>query len=121
MSRSKAERKAELQVVAEEMIEALLEWEEEVEKPTFVAIEKEVMRLRKRMDEAMIEEVLKAQTKAEEGGMPQCETCGGEVEHKGRKGRKIGGWVGEVEVKRGYYYCPKCRTGFFPSGPSAKD
>ena len=121
MARNKSERKAELLAKAERMIDELLEWEAETEKPTFVAIENEIMKLRQQMDEAMMKDVMREQASTQEKGMPLCESCGGEMEHKGRQERKIGGWVGETKVQRVYYYCPKCRTGFSPSGPSAGD
>jgi len=121
MSQSKSERKAELLAKAEQMIDELLQWEEEVEKPTFAAIEGEVMKVRKQMDEAMMEDVLREQAVTQDVGVRRCESCGGEMVHKGRKGRRIGGWSGEAKVQRVYYYCPKCGAGFFPSGPSVGD
>jgi len=121
VTRNKSERKAELLAKAEQMIDELLQWEEEVKEPSFATIEGEVMKLRRQMDEAMMAEVLHEQEVRKEQGTPVCESCGGKMEQKGRQQRKIGGWVGESKVQRRYYYCPKCRTGFFPSGSSTGD
>ncbi len=45
---------------------------------------------------------------------PTCEQCGREMHYKGLKKRRIVSRSGEVNWERPYYYCERCRRGFFP-------
>ncbi len=47
---------------------------------------------------------------------PVCPTCGEEMHYKGKKAKRLVTETGEVTVKRAYYYCEACRSGFFPPG-----
>lgn len=47
---------------------------------------------------------------------PVCSTCGAEMHYKGKKAKRLVSETGEVTVKRAYYYCEACRSGFFPPG-----
>jgi hypothetical protein len=44
----------------------------------------------------------------------ECPTCAGETEGKGQKVRGISHIEGETRLERGYRYCGKCGSGFFP-------
>jgi hypothetical protein len=46
-------------------------------------------------------------------GCPECEEI---MTYKGMKARQVVTVRGEVVVERAYYYCHRCRRGFFPSG-----
>jgi uncharacterized protein with PIN domain len=43
-----------------------------------------------------------------------CPECQGELEPKGQKGNRVESRVGSLQLERSYYYCPRCRKGFFP-------
>ena len=45
-----------------------------------------------------------------------CAKCGERSENKGLKAIQIRSKVGALEVERTYWYCRKCREGFFPPG-----
>ena len=45
-----------------------------------------------------------------------CPNCQTSARYKGQKVKWIKTRGGEIQVKRAYWYCPTCRTGFFPSG-----
>jgi hypothetical protein len=47
---------------------------------------------------------------------PVCEECGQEMHYKGQKKRRVVSRSGEVDWERAYYYCERCRRGFFPPG-----
>jgi hypothetical protein len=47
---------------------------------------------------------------------PKCEKRGQEMHYKGLKRRRIVSRSGEVDWERPYYYCARCRRGFFPPG-----
>jgi ribosomal protein S27AE len=46
----------------------------------------------------------------------ECPKCAEETEGKGQKERMISHMEGETTLKRGYRYCAKCGSGFFPPG-----
>jgi uncharacterized protein with PIN domain len=48
----------------------------------------------------------------------RCPACGGQMHYKGQRGRDVVTEAGEVHVERDYYYCPACRRGLFPPGPT---
>ena len=54
-------------------------------------------------------------TKAQVPG-PDCPRCGEEMRYKGQKRDRVESRIGALEIERGYYYCPECRTGLFPPG-----
>ena len=45
-----------------------------------------------------------------------CPNCKTPARNKGQKAKWIKTRGGEIQVKRPYWYCLKCKTGFFPSG-----
>lgn len=45
---------------------------------------------------------------------PKCEQCGQPMENKGQKGKTVVTRLGEVRVKRAYYWCPGYRRVIFP-------
>jgi transposase len=114
--KSRGERKAKLMEIAEKEVEEVLEWMEESAAPDLGEIEAIVLRLRKRLGEAMAEEVIGNQATIRPGPGPICEQCGNEMHYKGMKSKEISSMIGEVKLKRGYYYCDRCRTGLFPPG-----
>jgi len=50
------------------------------------------------------------------GPGPVCGECGREMHYKGHKKRHIVSSTGEVTLERAYYYCERCRRGYFPPG-----
>ena len=112
--KSRAMRKAELMAVAEQEIEGLLEWMEAEESPDLEQIEEEVLRIRKRLGEEMTREVIENQATVYPVYAPKCPQCGKRMGDKGKKEKEISSKVGEVKLKRAYYYCDQCITGLFP-------
>jgi hypothetical protein len=45
-----------------------------------------------------------------------CGQCGEAMMHKGQNEREVLHGEGESELKRTYYYCPRCQSGVFPPG-----
>lgn len=116
MKRSRAELKSELMARVEAEVDRLLEWADENSEPTFRQIEERVLRCRQTMGQAMAETVVQAQDKVQLAPGPRCPECGREMRAKGRHQRHVESAVGDVVVGRCYYYCPRCRRGFFPPG-----
>jgi hypothetical protein len=101
---------------AEAVYDELLDWEEKTEKPNLTQIEEVVLELQKRLSEEMAKDIVYAQEAKQPVPGPQCAHCGREMEYKGQKKVEPQTWAGELKIERGYYYCPKCKEGFFPPG-----
>ena len=114
--RSRVEQKSELMEIAEEQIDRLLEWSEEVEAPDMGEVEGKVLQLRKVVSEKMTEAVVNNQAAVHPVPGPLCEHCGREMHYKGMKRKEITSWAGEIKLERGYYYCDHCKSGLFPPG-----
>lgn len=116
MGKSKEELKAQLMKEAEAVIDELLDWHLETREPNLGQIEEKVLALRERMSEQMSQTVIANQEAIRPVPGPVCESCGQEMRYKGLKKLQVTSWVGELELKRGYYYCDQCRSGLFPPG-----
>lgn len=114
MKRSREARKAEWLAKAEAVYDELLAWEEKNEKPNLTQIEEIVLELRKRLGEELAQDVVQHQEARQPVPGPKCAQCGREMHYKGPKKVKPQTWAGDLEVERAYYYCPKCKKGFFP-------
>ncbi len=116
MKKNKEQLKAEFMAEAEELFDALMEWEEQTEKPNLTQIEEIVLALRKRFGEQMAQKMIMLQEKRQPAERVQCPECGGEMENKGMKDNQVETQIGNLKIDRDYYYCPKCKQGIFPPG-----
>ena len=116
MKLTRAQKEGKLREAAEEMIEALLAWDEESEAPDLTQIEDVILGLRQRMGQEMLEVVVAGQETKEPAEAPVCLGCGAEMRSKGGKGRKVESRVGGISVNRSHYYCARCQSGLFPPG-----
>lgn len=112
--KSRAERKAELMREAEVRIEELLDWSEATAAPNLEQIEEVVLRLRQQVGEQMAQAVVSGEAAVRPVPEPCCPGCGHRMGYKGFKTKGISSWVGELELKRGYFYCDSCQRGLFP-------
>lgn len=118
MPKSKEEMKGQLMKEAEAIIDELLDWDIETEKPNLNQVEGKVLELRQRLSKEMAGTVIENQKAVRPVPGPSCVGCGAEMRYKGLKKNTVISWVGELELERGYYYCAQCRTGLFPPGPT---
>lgn len=109
-------RKARLMARAEQLINELLEWSDETQRPNLTQIEDKVLALRKRFGEELAREVIDEQEAKRPVPGPACPQCGREMGYKGQKEVTPLTWVGKVQVERGYYHCKHCKEGLFPPG-----
>ena len=93
MKQSRAQKEAKLRKAADEMIKALLDWDEKNEAPSLTQIEEEVLGLRQRIGQEMVEVVMAGQEAQQPAENPKCENCGAEMRYKGQK-REDGGESG---------------------------
>jgi hypothetical protein len=116
MPKSREEMKAELMKKAEAVIDELLEWHLETDKPNLSQGEEKVLDLRQRLNEQMSQTVIEIQEAVRPVPGPKCQGCGQEMRYKGLKENRVSNWVAELKLERGYYYCEGYRRGLFPPG-----
>ena len=118
MPQSREEMKGKLMKEAEAIIDELLDWHLEIDKPNLSQVEGKVLALRQRLSEQMSQTVIENQEAVRPVPGPSCGKCGQEMRYKGLKQNTVSSWVGELKLERGYYYCEHCRRGLFPPGPT---
>lgn len=120
MPRVRAELKAELEAQAARLIEEALAWNEQAEAPTLTDIEDQVLKFRKAFGERLAEALVEAQPTVEPVSV-RCAQCQRPMHRKRRRQRRrVESRVGQVPLRRAYYYCEHCRAGFFPPGPATE-
>jgi heterodisulfide reductase subunit A-like polyferredoxin len=108
--------KARMMAEAEEAIDNLLAGVDEKDNLMLDDIERLVRTAGQRVMKQFTQELV--ETEAEEVGSNICPECGQKMRNKGRKARDLATETGEVKLERAHYYCPECRKGFFPPGPT---
>jgi uncharacterized protein with PIN domain len=116
MKHTREQKRAKLLAAAQAVIEELLDWEEQVDKPKLTAIEAEVLALRERFGQRMAEVVIADQDAKQPVVAAKCPSCGQPMRYKGQKGLEVESQVGLLGVDRGHYYCARCHSGLFPPG-----
>jgi uncharacterized protein with PIN domain len=116
MTRARELEKARLVQQAESLIEEMLDWQEATDRPNLTQIEDKILELRERFGQELAREVIEAQETKQLVPGPKCKKCGREMSYKGQKEVTPRTWLDKVRFERGYYYCERCRVGFFPSG-----
>jgi len=103
---------------AGDMREELRVWRKAHPKATLDEIVAQVTWRRRRLMGHLVEELVEEgqEENAEERCCPE---CGGILEYRGQNKRWVSHFEGETELNRDYYYCPKCKRGFFPPGQRA--
>lgn len=116
MKTSRSQKKAELEEVSGKLIERLLDWGEKNAGANLTQMEEEILELRKKFGEEMLRVVIGGEESREPVAAPKCGRCGKGMRNKGKKERDLASRLGEMEIERGYYYCPHCKAGVFPPG-----
>jgi hypothetical protein len=116
MKRTREERRLALEAKAKELIDELMQWSEKTERPNLTQMEEEIMKLRQGLSEAMLETMVEDQESQMPVPGPSCPKCEKEMQYKGGKSRQMTSRVGEVKLKRGHYYCSRCKESIFPPG-----
>ena len=120
MKKNRADLKAEFLAEAEVLFDELMAWDEHTLEPDLTQIEDVVLQLRQRLGEQLAQAALARQEKRQPAEKMPCPQCGGELENKGQKDNQVASRVGGLQIARTYYYCPRCRQGFFPPGSPAE-
>jgi uncharacterized protein with PIN domain len=121
MKKSREQIKAAFMVEAEELFDELMEWDEQTREPDLTQIEEKILELRKRFGEQLAQQVILRQEERQPAARVICPRCGGEMDPKGLKGNRVETRIGNLEIARAYYYCPRCKQGLFPPGSATQD
>jgi DNA repair exonuclease SbcCD ATPase subunit len=116
MKHTREQKRAKLLIAAQAVIEELLDWEEQMDKPKLTDIEAEVLALRERFGQRMAEVVIADQDAKQPVVAAECPSCGQPMRYKGQKGLAAESQVGLLSLERGHYYCARCHSGLFPPG-----
>jgi uncharacterized protein with PIN domain len=116
MRKTREQRQTELQAKANEIIQRLLDWTDQTERPNLTQMEDEILALREELSRTMLENILSAQEATQPAEGEKCANCGRPLRYKGRRSGQVESRIGATDLERGYYYCPECQTGIFPPG-----
>lgn len=108
--------KTELMAEAERLIDEALAWDERTASPTLTEIEDVVLRLRKQFGQRVASVLIERQEQCRPVPGPRCGQCGEEMQYKDKKENEVVSRIGELVLRRGYYYCSHCQCGLFPPG-----
>lgn len=112
-----ADEEGEWQALSAEVYSGLADWRAAHPRATFAEIEAAVEERLAGLRARLLERVALASAATDLRERPPCPTCGGPVQVRGQRHRRLtapGGQV--VDLARTYAGCPACGTGFFPLG-----
>jgi len=115
MSPDKEQLKARMMAEAEAVIDRMLSDSREQDQLELSDIEHLARAAGQRIMERLTSALIDAEAQGEESGT--CPECEQKARYKGRRTRTLVTDTGEVRIERRYYYCPRCRKGFFPPRP----
>jgi uncharacterized protein with PIN domain len=113
MKTSQEKLKAKFMEEAEALFDQLMAWDDQTPEPNLTQIEDIVLELRQRLGEQMAQALIARQEKRQPEEKMSCPQCRGAVETKGQKENRVESRAGGLQTERSYYYCPRCRKGFF--------
>ena len=114
MKLSREEQRSRLEARAGQVIDEYFAWEEQHPEADLTEIEDVILKLRKELGKEMAQMLLEEREARVVVPGPKCPSCGEEMRYKGQKGNRVESRVGELELERGHYYCPKCKESLFP-------
>ena len=101
------------------MYDELLRWREAHEEASLDEIIEQVTPQRRELMGELVSGLALALGDGSEAKGKQCPECKGEMRHKGQNVRVVLHGEGESRLKRTYYFCPSCKSGFF--SPSTRN
>jgi hypothetical protein len=108
---------AEWQALSEEVYSGLADWRAAHPRATLAEIETAVEERLAGLRARLVERAALASAAADLSDGSACPTCGGAVQARGKRKRRLT-LPGDqpVDLERTYAGCPRCGTGFFPPG-----
>ncbi len=111
---TREELKARLLAEAEAIINEIVGEKETNQPRTLNEIEQAALKAGQQVKASVLAGLVANVPKANEG--QTCPQCGRKLKRKGKRFKWVLTQAGEVQMERDYYYCPQCKTGFFPHG-----
>ena len=121
MRKTRRQIKAELVDEYEKKIDEIMDWQEEHPGFRLIELEERLVEVERELMGAIVEGVIEKKGSKQPVEAPECETCGKRMLNKGLKRKQVVTQVGDIEIERGYYWCPQCKSGFFPPGSRVGD
>jgi len=112
-----ADGEAEWQALSEEVYSGMAAWRAAHPRATLAEIEAAVEERLAGLRARLVERAALASAATDLRERPACPQCGGAVQARGKRTRRLtvpGDHV--MELERTYAGCPQCGTGFFPPG-----
>jgi hypothetical protein len=102
--------------LAEAILDEVSAWSQAHPRATWDELEQEVLQARQQFGERLLQRLVEEREAVQPVPGPRCPQCGQEMRYKGRKPRCVASSIGETQLKRGHYYCSRCKTSVFPPG-----
>ena len=115
MSLDKTQLKAKLVKQYSEQLDKMFADLDKPERLHLTEIEDAALRIRKQVSQDVTASLSQHESQSSEVDVC-CPKCQQIARFKGKKSRWLKTRSGDVQIERAYWYCQRCRTGFFPSG-----
>ena len=110
------ELRARMMAEAEAAIDQMIASKRQPDEITLTEIEDLVRAAGQEVQARWTAELVRVSSQGQEVPGPTCSGCGQEMRYRGQKDRRVMTDTGEVQLRRGYYYCETCKRGSFPPG-----
>jgi YgiT-type zinc finger domain-containing protein len=94
----------------------MVAWRRDHPQATFDEIAGQLQKERKKLMGHLLGELAVQEVEKEQWQEQVCPECGGKLENKGVRKKRVVHSEGEAELERPYYHCPSCGRGFFSLG-----
>lgn len=98
------------------LYDQMVAWRRKHSQATFDEIAAQVQIGRKQLMGHLLEELAVQEIEKEQWQEQVCPECGGRLEDKGVREKRVVHSEGEARLARPYYHCKHCGSGFFPLG-----
>ena len=114
--KSAASKRSEFETEALGLYDQMVAWRREHPQASFDELAARVQPERKKLMGRLLEELAVQEIEKEQWQGQSCAECGGKLENKGRRKKRVVHSEGEASLERPYYHCQSCGSGFFPLG-----
>lgn len=115
MSLNKKALKEKLLRQYSDQLDEMLNELDQAERLHLTEIENAALKARHQVSQAITQELSEHESQGVDVDVC-CPECQQGARYKGKKRKWIKTRSGEIQIERAYWYCPRCRAGFFPTG-----
>ena len=113
MPQTRDDLEAKLMAKAKEAIRKLLAKQKPKDEITLSDMENSVGEFGDELLQEIMQELVRVSSSSESEAI-NCPSCQSVIRYKGKKSKQMMTQRGEIEIKRDYYYCEECLSGYFP-------